>query len=160
MQQDVACSYPTFYPTPLQDLYSLSIVVRQYCSTARPSGASAPKAGGVFAEPQFPTFAFSSSNQFSTTFNLWTLASSIPLITRNRRPSRDTAYDGPPNRVRHPTDCPFISSCFPPPLARRQLPLITGRSGHAWGGLSPPRPNTLAGAPEPGLSARDTRSAR
>jgi hypothetical protein len=30
-----------------------------------------------------------------------------------------------PNRVRHPTDCRFVSGCSPPRVAATQLPLIT-----------------------------------
>ena len=46
------------------------------------------------------------------------------LLGQARRSAR-------PNRVRHPTDCPFVSSCSPPPLTRTQLLLTTGRSVHA-----------------------------
>src|SRR6266403_3113135 len=31
----------------------------------------------------------------------------------------------PPNRVRHPTGCPFASGCFPPRLTATQLPSAT-----------------------------------
>ncbi|WP_347242826.1 hypothetical protein, partial [Thermogutta sp.] len=34
-----------------------------------------------------------------------------------------------PNRVRHPTDCIFVSGCSPPRLTATQLPSTTG-SGH------------------------------
>jgi hypothetical protein len=43
-----------------------------------------------------------------------------------------------PNRVRHPTDWSFTSGCSPPHLVMAQLPLVTGRRAHAWGGLAPP----------------------
>ena len=43
-----------------------------------------------------------------------------------------------PNRVRHPTDWPFTSCCFPPRLAATRLHSVTGRRAHTWGGLAPP----------------------
>ena len=42
-----------------------------------------------------------------------------------------------PNRVRHPTDGSFASSCFPPRLAATQFLLAIGRSRSAWKGLAP-----------------------
>ncbi len=57
-----------------------------------------------------------------------------------------------PNRVRVPTDDFFTSCCSPPRLAATQLQSVTGRSGHAWKGLSPCQPNTLTDARPPASS--------
>ena len=58
----------------------------------------------------------------------------IALHTTNQRTGRvsDFALEEqarrhtPPNRVRHPADCQFASSCSPPRLAATQLPSATG----------------------------------
>jgi hypothetical protein len=44
-----------------------------------------------------------------------------PGFAINEQARRDT----PPNRVRHPTGCPFASGCSPPRLAATQLPSAT-----------------------------------
>ena len=54
-----------------------------------------------------------------------------------------------PNRVRQPTDWPFISGCFPPRLTATQLPSIMGRRTHTQRGLAPLKPSTPTGAPFP-----------
>ena len=60
-------------------------------------------------------------------------------------PSRLAALTRP-NRVRHPTDWQFTSSCSPPRLTATQLESVTGRRAHASRGLSPLRLGTLPGA--------------
>ena len=74
---------------------------------------------------RFPTLPL------STTVALPTQSQTSPLTSRLVGYAR-------PNRVRHPTDWSFTSGCSPPRLAATQLPLVTGRRAHAWGGLAPP----------------------
>jgi len=57
------------------------------------------------------------------------------------------ARDARPNRVRHPADWSFTSCCSPPRLSATQSHSVTGRRAIAWGGLPPPCPCTLTGAP-------------
>ena len=54
-----------------------------------------------------------------------------PGFAINEQARRNT----PPNRVRHPTGCPFASGCSPPHLAATQLPSAT--CDLPWHGLSP-----------------------
>jgi hypothetical protein len=65
-----------------------------------------------------------------------------PAVALSHNPSAQQAISGlrlaragspvgPAESSSSPTDCPFISGCFPPPLMRTQLPSITGRSVHA-----------------------------
>jgi hypothetical protein len=66
-----------------------------------------------------------------------------------------------PKRVRHPTDWSFISCCFPPHLAAKQLRSITG-----WRAFCPTRTCTSLTAcalrrtmpPHSGLTAEDSRT--
>ena len=76
------------------------------------------------------------------------LSATAALCSQSRTSSFTSRLVGAvrPNRVRHPTDWSFTSGCSPPRLAATQLPLVTGRRAHAWGGLAPPCPCTLAGA--------------
>jgi len=74
----------------------------------------------------------------------WPARTSFPIANPNvsgvfqasPSPSRLAAVS-PPNRVRHPADCQFASSCSPPRLAATQLPSATG----SW--LAPTRTFTV-----------------
>jgi hypothetical protein len=58
--------------------------------------------------------------------NLWQTSCSRPCSGLDFALHEEAHRHVRPNRVRHPTDCRFVSSCSPPRLTATQLPLTIG----------------------------------